>query len=70
MLAPALRQLGYLLRTDAGDWRSLVSLIGEDRLKENLGLVGNRIADREIPGELRAGRCSSRCSACSASRAA
>ena len=46
--------VGYLLRDDAGDWRSLVALIGPDRLKDNLGLVSNRIADRAIPAELRA----------------
>lgn len=46
--------IGYLLRTDSGEWRSLVSLIGEDRLAENLGLVANRIADKQVPAELRA----------------
>lgn len=46
--------VGYLLRDDTGSWRSLVGLIGPDRLKENLGLVSNRIADRELPAELRA----------------
>ncbi len=46
--------VGYMLRTDDGDWRSLVSLIGHDRLKENLGLVANRFADPEIPRQLRA----------------
>ncbi|GAA2684433.1 radical SAM protein [Nonomuraea recticatena] len=45
--------VGYLIRDDSGDWRSLVALIGHDRLKENLGLVSNRIADSEIPRELR-----------------
>ncbi|MEU4541723.1 radical SAM protein [Nonomuraea dietziae] len=45
--------VGYLIRDDSGDWRSLVALIGPDRLKENLGLVSNRIADSEIPRELR-----------------
>lgn len=45
--------VGYLIRDDAGRWRSLVGLIGHDRLKENLGLVANRIADSEIPRELR-----------------
>ncbi|MFE3542750.1 radical SAM protein [Nocardia sp. NPDC059177] len=45
--------VGYLLRDDAGDWRSLVSLIGPDRLKEQLGLVSNRIADTQLPAELR-----------------
>ncbi|MBC7299616.1 MAG: radical SAM protein [Nocardia sp.] len=45
--------VGYLLRDDAGRWRSLVSLIGHDRLKQQLGLVSNRIADSELPAELR-----------------
>jgi hypothetical protein len=39
--------------TDGGEWRSLVGVIGHDRLKENLGLVANRIADQGIPAELR-----------------
>ena len=45
--------VGYLLRDDSGHWRSLVGLIGHDRLKERLGLVANRIADQELPAELR-----------------
>ena len=51
---PHCASIGYLLRTDSGDWRSLVSMIGQERLKENLGLISNRIADREIPRDLRA----------------
>jgi len=46
--------VGYLLRTDSGEWKSLVAMVGEERLKEHLGLVANRIADRELPQELRA----------------
>ena len=46
--------VGYLIRDDAGEWRSLVSLVGEDRLMEHLDLVSNRIADREIPRQVRA----------------
>jgi uncharacterized radical SAM superfamily Fe-S cluster-containing enzyme len=45
--------VGYLMRTDSGEWRSMVSMIGADRLKQHLGLVSNRIADREVPAELR-----------------
>ncbi|UBU18743.1 radical SAM protein [Nonomuraea gerenzanensis] len=45
--------VGYLIRDDARQWRSLTALIGHDRLKENLGLVSNRIADTELPKELR-----------------
>ncbi len=41
--------VGYLIRDDAADWRSLVSLVGHDRLREHLGLVANRIADDELP---------------------
>lgn len=45
--------VGYMLKGDGGDWRSLVRVIGHERLKENLDLVSNRIADREIPAQLR-----------------
>ena len=50
---PHCASIGYLLRTDDGEWRSLVSLIGHDRLLANLDLVANRIADDQIPRELR-----------------
>lgn len=50
--------VGYLLRDDAGVWRSLVSLVGTDRLLELLDLepdaVANRIADQAVGGTLRA----------------
>src|SRR5260370_14513826 len=46
--------VGYLLKTDAGEWRSLVSIVGHDRLKQHLDLVANLIADRDIPAHLRA----------------
>lgn len=45
--------VGYMLHTDSGEWRSLVGIIGHERLLENLDLVSNRIADREIPAQLR-----------------
>jgi hypothetical protein len=45
--------VGYVLKDDAGQWRPLVALIGQDILKARLGLVANRIADSDIPGELR-----------------
>jgi uncharacterized radical SAM superfamily Fe-S cluster-containing enzyme len=45
--------VGYMLLTDSGEWRSLVAVVGHDRLKEHIGLVSNRIADREIPAQLR-----------------
>ncbi len=41
-----------------------MSLIGHDRLLENLDLVANRIADDEVPRELREAVQGSRCSAC------
>ena len=45
--------VGYLLRDDSGTWRSLVALIGHDRLKQWLDLepdlLANRIADDAIP---------------------
>lgn len=45
--------IGYLLRTEGGTWRSLVGLLGEDTLRAHLALVSNRIADQELPAELR-----------------
>jgi 7,8-dihydro-6-hydroxymethylpterin dimethyltransferase len=45
--------VGYMLLTDSGEWRSLAAIVGHDRLKENLDLVSNRIADRDIPAQLR-----------------
>jgi hypothetical protein len=45
--------VGYILKTDQGEWRSLVSIIGHDRLKQHLDLVANRIADHDIPADLR-----------------
>ena len=46
--------VGYMLRGDGGEWKSLAAIIGHDRLKHHLDLVSNRIADREIPAQLRA----------------
>jgi hypothetical protein len=50
--------VGYLLRDDSGSWKSLVGLIGHDRLKQWLDLepemLANRIADDSIPDQLRA----------------
>ncbi|MEA2827524.1 MAG: 7,8-dihydro-6-hydroxymethylpterin dimethyltransferase [Actinomycetota bacterium] len=45
--------IGYAMRTDAGQWKSLVGMIGHEELKANLDLVSNRIADRELPARLR-----------------
>jgi 7,8-dihydro-6-hydroxymethylpterin dimethyltransferase len=44
--------VGYLVRTDSGQWRSLVALLGEDGLRQNLDLVSNRIADRDLPRDV------------------
>ncbi len=45
--------VGYLLQTDAGEWRSLVGLIGPETLKAHLDLVSNKIIDPELSAELR-----------------
>lgn len=45
--------VGYMLKTDQGEWKSLVGIIGHDQLKQHLDLVSNRIADREIPAQMR-----------------
>lgn len=49
--------VGYLLRDDTGQWRSLTTLIGHDRLRSwldlNPDLVANRIADVDLPASLR-----------------
>ena len=45
--------IGYAIRTDAGDWKSLVGMIGHEELKANLDLVSNHIADKELPARLR-----------------
>lgn len=45
--------IGYLIRDDGGAWRSLVGLIGHDRLKEHLGLVSNQIASVELSRQMR-----------------
>ena len=45
--------VGYMLKTDLGEWKSMVGIIGHDQLKQHLDLVSNRIADREIPAQMR-----------------
>ena len=42
-----------MIRTDAGDWRSLTEIIGHDQLKEYLGLVSNRIGDWQLAPQVR-----------------
>ncbi|WP_407709121.1 hypothetical protein ACJJV6_13140 [Arthrobacter nitrophenolicus] len=49
--------MGYMLKDDAGVWRSLIALVGHDHLLAWLDLnpdsIANRTADSEIPRELR-----------------
>lgn len=50
---PHCASVGYMLRTDDGGWRSLVSLIGHAQLAAHLDLISNRIVDPNITSELR-----------------
>lgn len=49
--------VGYLLKDDAGEWKSLVGLIGHERLKGFLDLqpdmIANRIADSDVNKAIR-----------------
>lgn len=49
--------VGYFLKDDSGDWKSLVALIGHERLKEfldlNPDLIANRIADSNVNKAIR-----------------
>ncbi|MBB4934646.1 hypothetical protein F4561_005466 [Lipingzhangella halophila] len=45
--------VGYLIRDDDAEWRSLVELIGHEQLKEHLGLVSNQIASVELSQQMR-----------------
>ena len=45
--------IGYMLRSDDGQWRSLLQVIGPDAVKAHLGLVANRITDARITAEFR-----------------
>ncbi|MDQ4098580.1 MAG: radical SAM protein [Actinomycetota bacterium] len=45
--------VGYLIKNDAGEWRSLVEIVGHEQLKARLGLVSNTIADWNVPARLR-----------------
>jgi hypothetical protein len=42
-----------MLRTDDGAWKSLVGIIGHERLKGHLDLIANRINDPELSAQLR-----------------
>lgn len=50
---PHCASVGYLLRTDDGSWRSLVSIIGHEQLAAHLDLISNRIVDPSISRELK-----------------
>ena len=54
---PHCASVGYLLKDDAGVWRSLCALVGHDQLLAWLELdpdaLANRIADHELPAQLR-----------------
>jgi hypothetical protein len=42
-----------MIKDDNGGWRSLVEMIGHDRLLEHLDLVSNRFADDQLPADMR-----------------
>jgi uncharacterized radical SAM superfamily Fe-S cluster-containing enzyme len=54
---PHCASVGYMLKDDAGVWRSLTALVGHDRLLEWLEIdpdsIANRIADSAIPLSMR-----------------
>ncbi|WP_244304685.1 radical SAM protein [Leucobacter viscericola] len=49
--------VGYMLRDDSDEWRSLTAIVGHDRLKQFLDLepdlIANRIADSDINKKLK-----------------
>ncbi|MFQ5968019.1 MAG: radical SAM protein [Acidimicrobiia bacterium] len=49
---PHCASVGYMLKTDDGDWRSLVGVIGHERLKMHLDLVSNKMADHSLTEDL------------------
>jgi 7,8-dihydro-6-hydroxymethylpterin dimethyltransferase len=50
---PHCASVGYMLRTDADEWRSLVAIMGHEELRARLDLVSNTIADWQAPRKLR-----------------
>ena len=50
---PHCASVGYMIKTDDGEWKSLVGVIGHDRLKQHLDLVSNKINDTELTAELK-----------------
>jgi organic radical activating enzyme len=51
---PHCASVGYLIKTDDQNWRSLISLIGEDELAQHLDLVANKITSPELARETKA----------------
>ncbi len=51
---PHCASVGYMIKTDDENWRSLVSLIGEDQLAQHLDLVANKITSPELARETKA----------------
>jgi uncharacterized radical SAM superfamily Fe-S cluster-containing enzyme len=45
--------IGYLLKTDSGEWKSLAAILGHETLLAHLGLVSNRIVDPDLSADLR-----------------
>jgi uncharacterized radical SAM superfamily Fe-S cluster-containing enzyme len=50
---PHCASVGYMVQSDAGEWASIVRLLGPDRLLDHLGLVGNCIVQPELDEDLR-----------------
>lgn len=46
--------VGYFVKTDADEWRSLTRIVGHDQLKQHLGLVSNRIGQYQLTPQLTA----------------
>ncbi len=50
---PHCSSVGYIVRTDDGSWTSVVRLLGHERLRANLDLVGNCVVRPELDADLR-----------------
>lgn len=50
---PHCASVGYMLKSDEGEWKSLVGVIGHERLRQHLDLVSNKIIDTELTAELK-----------------
>ena len=44
--------VGYFVKTDKDDWRSLTRIIGHEQMKEYLGLVSNRIGRYDLTPQI------------------